>query len=231
MKIAIVENEVLHAEHLQTLLQQWSQEHQTILDIAVFSGSEAFLDSQANVFDLVFLDIKMSGLDGVTAAQQLREQKFEGQIVFLTAFSEYVFEGYDVQALNYLLKPVTYDKIAKCLDYVARRLRDDHYTFRNHGSVVQIPYSQIICFFSANHYTQIITTEGTFNQLESIRNIFSRLPDRFHICHRTAIVNIEHIAMLKGRELILSNKTVVPVSHTYLQEIRSDLLSYADSMR
>ena len=231
MKLAIVENERSHAEHLRSLLQQWSRERQSILDVAVFSSGEAFLRSDTNAFDLVFMDIQLSGLDGISAAHRLREQAFKGQLVFLTAFSEYVFDGYDVQALNYLLKPIAYDKMAKCMDYAARKLSDDHYTFRNRGSIIQIPYSQIIYFSSANHFTQIITTEGSFRQLESIKNIFTHLPDRFHFCHRTVIVNMEHIVLLRGRELVLSNKAVVPVSHTYIQGIRSSLLSYADSMR
>lgn len=231
MKIAIVENELLHAENLKDLLQQWSREHQTIVEISCFLSGESFLDSDFVCLDLAFIDIQLDGMNGLTAAHQIREQGFYGQLVFLTAFSEYVFDGYEVQALNYLLKPVSYDKIAQCIDYVVRKLNDDHYTFRDHGSVIQIAYSRIICFSSANHYTQIVTTEGNFKQIGTIRNVFTHLPNRFIFCHRTTIVNMEHIKMLRGRDLVLSNNTVVPVSLTYLQEIRSALLSYADSMR
>ena len=154
------------------------------------------------------MDILLDGIDGVAAAHQLRGLGFQGQIIFLTASPEYVFDGYDVQALNYLLKPVAYDKIIRSLDYVEKMLNDDNYTFRHRGAVVRIPYSKIICFSSANHYTKIVTTEGNYNQLESIRTIFSHLPDRFHFCHRTVIVNIEHITMLNGRELALSNSEI-----------------------
>lgn len=231
MKFAIVENESLHAENLQKLLQRWSREHQTMLDIELFPSGEVFLSSRVDSFDLVFMDIQLDGVDGIAAAHQIREQGFEGQLVFLTAFSEYVFDGYEVQALNYLLKPVSYDRVAKCIDYVVRKLYDDHYTFRDHESVIQIAYSRIIYFSSANHYTQIITTEGTFRQMGSIQSVFSHLPSRFLFCHRTVIVNMEHVARLKGRDLILSNNATVPVSLTYLQGIRSALLSYADSMR
>jgi len=231
MKIAIVENEALHTENIQALLQKWSEEHHTTFEVAEFKSGEAFLKFNEINFDLVFMDILMDGIDGISTAHQLRKLGFRGQLVFLTAFSEYVFDGYDVQALNYLLKPIAYDKIAQCIDYVVKLLNDDRYTFRHQGSVVRIPYSQIIYFSSANHYTQIITTEGTFNQLESLRNIFSHLPDQFHFCHRTVIVNTEHVTMLKGRELVLSNHTKLPVSLTHLQDIRIKLLTCAENMR
>lgn len=231
MKIAVVENEATHAENILAHLNRWSEDQHTILEIAEFKNGEEFLKSNDISSDLIFMDIVLGGIDGVAAAHQLRKLGFQGQIVFLTAFSEYVFDGYNVQALNYLLKPVTYDKIAKCIGYVEKMLNYELYTFRHHGSVIRIPYSQIIYFSSSNHYIHIITTEGAFNQMESMRSIFSHLPDQFLFCHRTAIVNIDHITMLNGRELLLSNHTKLPVSVTYLQDIRTKLLSCAESMR
>jgi DNA-binding LytR/AlgR family response regulator len=231
LKLAIVENEAAQAAYLQSQLKQWSLEHQTLLDVQQYPSSETFFSSRFLEFDLVFLDIQLDGMDGLATAHRLRDQGFSGEIVFLTAFSEYVFDGYEVQALNYLLKPVTYPKVAKCLEYMVRKLDDDHYTFRYNKAIMQIPYSQIIYFSSANHHTQIVTTEGIYRQLEPMRNIFSYLPSRFLFCHRTVIVNMEHILTLKGRELILTNQAIVPVSHTYLPGIRSALLTYADSMR
>lgn len=231
MKVAIVENEIFHTENLQNLLQQWSQDHWTMIGVETFQNGEDFLNSCVDTFDLVFMDIQMEGIDGMATAHKLRDKEFKGQIVFLTAYSEYVFEGYEVQALNYLMKPVSYEKIAKCIDYVAHKLNDDHYNFRDHDAVKQIAYSKILYFNSANHYTQIITTEGTFRQRETLQSVFAHLPKRFLFCHRTIIVNMEHVAKLKGHSLVLSNNETVPISRTYLQEIRSALLSYADSMR
>lgn len=231
MKVAIVENEELYARDLEALMQRWRGEHQTALETAVFSGGEELLRSDTESFDLVCMDIQMDGIDGVAAAHQLREQGFVGQLVFVTAYSEYVFEGYGVHALNFLLKPVSYEQIAKCLDFVAKMLNDDHYVFRDGKNIFQIPYAQIICFSSADHDIQIITTEGKYRQKGSLRNVIFRLPDQFHFCHRTAIVNLEHILSLRERELLLSDQTALPVSRTYLKDLRFSLLSYVDRMR
>lgn len=231
MNLAIVENEAHHTQHLQTLLQQWSKEHRTLLNVLLFESAESFLASAIASYDLVFLDIQLSSMDGVTAAHQLRERGFEGELVFLTAYSEYVFEGYDVRAFNYLLKPPSYVQIAKCLDYVSAKLHDERYTFRYQGTIFQLPYSSMLYFSSANHGTQIVTTDGIFKQMEPMRKIQAYLPSQFLFCHRTIIVNMDHVLMLKGKDLILSNEGMLPVSQTYLQEIRSALLAYAESMR
>lgn len=231
MKIAIVENEELHAQNLQAFLHMWFQEHKAVHEVTNFISGEEIIASDEKDFDLVFMDILMDGIDGVTTAHKLRELEFDGQLVFLTSCSEYVFEGYSIHALNYLLKPVEYDKVAKCIEYVEKALDAGSYTFRHLGTVRRIPYSEIICFSSDSHYTQIITEEGTFRQQEPLRKIFSYLPEQFHFCHRTAIVNIDHITMLNGRELVLSNRMTLPVSLTYLQDIRDALLSCVNSMR
>lgn len=218
-------------QYLQTLLKQWSQEHRTILDIASFDTAERFLSCSVHAFDLVFLDIQMAGINGVTAAHQLRDRGFDGELVFLTAFSEYVFEGYDVRAFNYLLKPPSYSQIATCLDYVASKIHEERYTFRYQGTIFQVPYTKILYFSSANHYTRIVTTEDMLKQMESMRNIHAYLPSQFLFCHRTVIINMDHVLMLKGNELLLSNDERIPVGKKYLQDIRSALLSYAECMR
>ncbi len=232
MKIAIVENEWIYTQNLQSLLKQWSEEKQTTLDVSCFENGASFLNAtQKEFFHLVFMDIQMEEMDGLTCAKKLREMGFNGSIVFLTAFSEYVFEGYHVQALNYLLKPVSYAKISACLNYKYQELYDEHYIFRNGNDIIQIPYSKIICFSSANHYTEIITPDATYQQLEPIKGILSRLPARFHSCHRTAIINEEHVSMIRGHEVVLSNGMVIPISRTYLSTIRTMFLNYADRMR
>ena len=231
MKIAVVEDNITQAEHIQLLLQQWAQGHRRILDVVVFSSGESFLASLVDSFDLVFLDIQMGGMDGVTAAHQLRERGFGGDLVFLTAFSEFVFQGYDVRALNYLLKPPSFTQIETCLDHVAAKLHEERYTFRYQGSISQVPYANILYFSSANHHTQIITTMDMLRQLEPMRNIYAYLPSQFLFCHRTVIVNMDHVLMLKGKDLMLSNDEIIPVSQKYLQDIRSALLTCAQSMR
>lgn len=232
MKIAIVENEWIYTQNLQSLLSQWSKEKQVELDVISYENAADFLCSvQTEIFHLVFMDIQMEEMDGLACAKKLREMGFNESIVFLTAFSEYVFEGYHVQALNYLLKPVSYEKVSACLNYKYQELCDEHYVFRQGGDIIQIPYSKIICFSSANHYTEIITEDATYRQLESLKNILSRLPARFHSCHRTAIINEAHVSMIKGYDIILSNGITIPISRTHLSSIRSMFLNYANRMR
>lgn len=232
MKIAIVENENLYTKNLQMLLEQWSKEKHTALDISCYENGTAFFSAaQSKTFDLVFMDIQMEEMDGINCAKNLRAMGFNGNIVFLTSFSEYVFEGYNVQALNYLLKPASYEKVSGCLDYTYRTLHNDLYTFPRGNEIMRIPYSKIIYFSSANHHTEIITTDEAYRQPDPLKNILPRLPECFQPCHRTAIVNLEHVSMMRGSELILSNGAILPISRTHFSSIRTTFLNYANRMQ
>ena len=198
MKIAIVENEELQAQNLQEFLHKWLQEHNVLYEIVHFKSGEEIIASKIKNFDLVFMDILMDGIDGVTTAHKLRELGFNGQLVFLTSFAEYVFEGYNVHALNYLLKPVDYSKVAKCIEYVIKSL--DVYILFSIKNGYRIPFSEIICFSSDNHYTRLSPLKVLIDRWNRYAKIYSYLPEQFLYCHRTAIINIEHVLMLNGRE-------------------------------
>ena len=231
MNIAIVENEQKHKDYLQSLLETWSAKENFPINIQYFISAEMLIEYLDIRFDLMFMDIELGGMDGVLAARKLRELGFEGELVFLTSFSEYVFQGYGVKALNYLLKPPTITQVDACLDFVRRKLVQEKYIFRYRGTVHQVPLLDILYFTSAGHYVEIVTRTEILKQIETLKKVYGFLPKEFLFCHRTIIVNIHHIQMLKGCDLVLTGNVVLPVGPKYLQEVRSALLEEAARMR
>ncbi len=231
MKICIVENEPKHSKHLVALIRQWEKDRGLAVELALHESGEAYQEGSCNDVHIAFLDIQMEGMNGVELATHLRQSGFKGELVFLTDFSEYVFDGYDVNALNYYLKPIQYEKLARCLDYVQKTIQSDFYIYRERHQVVKIPYSQMIYLISANHQVEIITTKGEFRQADTLKRILGHLPENFCMCHRTAIINRDHIVMLKGSEVTMSNGQVLPVSKTHLEDVRTALLTLADELR
>lgn len=218
--IGIVEDNFLCQDQLQNQLKKWLSENDCEAVYYTKTSAEDFLLHLPKQLDILFLDIQLYQMSGLELAQQLRNKNCNCEIVFLTAFQEYVFEGYQVQALNYLLKPAPYIKVKKCMDWVLDHLKSKHYIFKKQHMIYKIPYSDIIYFTSFKHYVEIIATKETYKQLEALKNILPHLPSQFMRCHRTTIVNIKHIQCINSTCITMSNNTILPVSKTYRNSIR-----------
>ena len=110
-KIAICDDSQADTEYLTTLVKEWAKDRTAI--IKTFPSAEAFLFNYAEEkdFDILLLDIEMGKMDGVTMAKVIRQDNESVQIVFITGYSEYIADGYDVAALHYLIKPVKTEQL------------------------------------------------------------------------------------------------------------------------
>jgi DNA-binding LytR/AlgR family response regulator len=228
MKITccILEDERTCQENLRELIETWAKENHCVVQIDIAASENVFWKLRVREYDVFFLDIMLGkSAAGVGVARTLREKQINGGIIFLTSFREYVFEGYPVSAIDYLLKPASYDRITHCMNRVHGMIKDRTFVFRGKNGIVQMPYDQILYFSSQNHSTQMVTINGSYLLPYSFKDVRSKLPAQFSQCHRTVIVNMELITFLGNTELRLCNGEVLPIGRTHLQELRHDLMS------
>lgn len=223
IKIGIIENEKKYSQSLCELLDAWSSAQFCTLDIHLFSSGNEIIHANILDYNILFIDIQLDDANGVDIAKALRKKECTSEIVFLTAYKEYVFEGYSVHALNYILKPITYEKLKSCMDTVLQSVQSENYILRNRDIIIKIPYNEIMYILSSRHHMNIVTKEKTFTHLISINKLLSCLPAQFVQCHRTVIINMNFIQKLEGREVLMSDFTTLPVSNTYLKVVRKKL--------
>ena len=144
MKITILEDSVIESERLKNGIRKYGQQYDWDIEIDEYESGEEYFSKnsegttiQASAF---FLDIQMGQMNGIEVAKRLRESGYQGIIVFLTAFREYVFRGYEVRALNYLLKPVKENTLFLCLDEIAKELSNNTYIYRNKHNLLADDY-------------------------------------------------------------------------------------------
>jgi Response regulator of the LytR/AlgR family len=199
-------------------------------DITVFSSSTNFLHAfleQKLRYDLILLDIMMDGIDGITLARQIRSVDKDVAIIFITSTPNYVFHGYDVHALHYLMKPLDAGALAQLIaaDY-SSRIKSDYILLRSDTGKIQIAVKDIICAETAGrrvkvsfHLNQKVYYDGT------LTGLLNELPKELFIqCHKSYAVNIQSVHELTQRDIITLNGLKIPVSRTFAKEVQQAFL-------
>ena len=226
INICVIEDEELFQEQILKIAKQYETEKNVNLKVTCYDTFKKSLLINTEQFHVFFLDIQLTNENGVNIARQLRNAGYTGAIVFLTSYEEYVFDGYDVNALNYLLKPLTYEHFSRCINRILERLESKYFSFRYKGTYERVPYDNILYFTSRNQYTEIIKKEDTQLIHEPLKNILGILPLQFVQCHRTVILNLDYVEKIMKKDAYLSDGTVIPISRQYLNTVREQFLKH-----
>ena len=214
MHIAICDDNPADAAYVQHLLTQWAEARGADCQVELFSSAERFLFryEEDQSFDILLLDVEMGGMDGVTMARRVRRDNQSVQIVFITGYSDYIAQGYEVSALHYLMKPVQEAKLFSVLDRAAEKLRKDERALYLEltGETVRIPiyairYAQV----QGNYVT--VHADGCYTAKMTLRELESSLDDRFYRVGRSAIVNLTRIARVTRAEIFLTDGSTIPL--------------------
>ena len=213
-KIAICDDSDADREYVLNMVNRWAAEVGHVAHIDSFSSAENFLFRyvEENDYDILLLDIEMGAMDGVTMAKQLRKNNDTVQIVFITGYSDYIAEGYEVAALHYLMKPVKEEKLFSVLDRAVEKLSKNEkvLNFEAHGEMIRVPiyqirYADVLGNYVTVHAVSDVTVKMTLGDLEKC------LDERFYRVGRSAIINLTQISRVTKTEIKLSDGTVIPL--------------------
>ena len=195
--------------------------------ITLFADPAALLAAAegGRAFDLLFLDVVFSQTQqGIRLASALRQRQFTGDIVFMSTYSDYAVDSYDVQALHYLTKPVSAGKLDAALDRFLRRSRPVTLRFTSRQGAFFVPVGDILYFEIYSHQILIHRTDGaTDSCVGTLKELEERLPAGVFVRpHRSYLVNLDHVRKIMRRQMSLSSGDVIPVSKgLYLQAQRA----------
>ena len=159
IRVAVIEDETGLHGYYGKMMEAWGTARNVRIAATFVGSAEEYLfkyDGQ-NIFDIIFLDICMKDMNGMELAHEIRKSDRNVQIVFLTGKTEYVFEGYEIGAVRYLVKPVAGSDLKKALDACMERLegaREDFITIKCHGENLRLSRSEIISVQVDGHYLQ-----------------------------------------------------------------------------
>ena len=213
-KIAICDDSDADRQYVLNMVRTWAAAAGHLLHTDAFASAESFLFhyAQENDYDILLLDIEMGAMDGVTMAKQLRKSNDTVQIIFITGYSDYISEGYEVAALHYLMKPVKEEKLWAVLDRAAGKIAKNEKVlhFSLGGEMVRIPvyrirYADVFGNYVTIHAQSDVTVKMTLGELEK------QLDDRFYRVGRSVLVNLTQISRVTKGEIRLSDGTALPL--------------------
>lgn len=222
LKIAICDDEQNQIEYITSLVTLWSAKEGHSCEIRTFESAEAFLfeyeDDKA--YDILLLDVEMKNITGIELAKRIRKDNNRAEIVFITSHFEFVGEGYEVDALHYLVKPISEDKLSQVLTKAAEKLSVEppSVVISCEGETVKLYESDILYAESFLHYIVIHTKDKEYRIKESISAFEDRLSDDFYRIHRSYIASLKHITRI-SRSSINIGKIEIPLSRGKYDDI------------
>lgn len=232
VRAAIVEDETKLHEYYGKMMEAWGDARGVRFTTMFVESAEEYLFKYGgeNLFDIIFLDVCMKGMNGMELAHEIRKFDRNVQIVFLTGKTEYVFEGYEIGAVRYLLKPVEESELAKTLDACMEKLgssREDYFTMKYQGEHLRLSRSEIMYVKVEGHYLQMRTADRGYEWKGSLKEMLDKLdPVRFVMANRSAVVNLEFVSKITREECILENGETIPVSRGAYGPLNEAFMKY-----
>lgn len=213
IQVAIVEDDASARARIRECLDYVSAETQIVFDVREFSSGFSFIGQYVPGFDIVFMDIEMPGMNGMDAARALRKMDSNAILIFVTNMAQYAISGYEVEALDFVLKPINkYSFALKVKRAVARTTKhtDDYITIKTDGGLHRERIAAIKYLHVDGHYVIYHTANGRHAEYGTLKEAEAKI-NRPHFvrCNRSFLVNLRHVASVQKDVIIVDGDALI----------------------
>lgn len=215
IQLAIVEDENTYAEQLTEYIRQYEKESGNKINIVRFTDGDEIVENYTGEFDIILMDIQMRFMDGMTAAEKIRKLDGEVIIMFITNMTNYAIRGYQVDALDYVVKPVTYFSFSKKLERAIGKMKKREsrtITVHMQSGVMKLVVNDIYYIESEGHNLYYVTKSGKIKTRAKMRDVEETLtPYGFFRSNKGYLVNMQYVdgvqegcCIIHGEKLLIS---------------------------
>ena len=216
LHIALVEDDALYAEKLKSYLDKYAAETGERFDIAAFSDGEDITADYRPVWDIILMDIEMRFMDGLTAAAAIRRSDPEVIIIFITNSPQYAIRGYSVNALDYVLKPISYFAFSERINrareaLTARRHRERFVMLADADGTHRINVGEISSVETEGRMLVYHTGSRDIRTWSAISHAEETLGQHFYRCNKGILVNLAYVDSIEGNDVVVDGRRL-PIS-------------------
>ncbi|SCP98673.1 LytR/AlgR family response regulator transcription factor [Anaerobium acetethylicum] len=202
MKLAVIDDDKKATDLLDDYVKRFEKENNMSIQVSVFHNPNDFLNNYSRDYDLVLMDIEMPGLNGIETAKELRRMDSRVVLMFITNMAQYAIHGYEVEAVDFVIKPVSYPdfvlKIQKAIRYIARN-QDQKLTLHAQEGVVHLHVSDIRYIEVIRHYLLYHTAKGNYTVRGVMKEAEESL-EKYHFVrsNHCYLVNLKYVESISG---------------------------------
>lgn len=230
MTIGLCDDDIIDRNFIKFCLEKYSKTNGLEYELYEYDNGEALVKDLPNHdYDVFLLDIYMHNMSGIEVAQAIREQDKDVLIVFITSSREFAMEGYRVHAVDYLLKPISYERICETMGWITKNLKIDSKVIdilsnrvRMKVKVSTIMYAEVFNTVCVLHTTQ--EEYRTYITLDELCGLLE--DDRFVRCHRSFLVNMDYVDKIEEHNFVLKNMTMVPIGRKNCTEVKKTYYAF-----
>ncbi len=229
LSIAVCDDEKYISEKIEKMANNFFGKKNLDISVAPYFSGEELLESRKEM-DILFLDIGMQGMDGIETARRLRTNGYKGFLVFITVLKEMVFQSFEVQPFDYLVKPVQEEQFDKTMERLCLSMQDkekEHLFVRKGYESDIISFQDIICCEIIDRKVYLYLSSGeVIDYYDRMENLEKKLDKRFFRCHRSYLINLNHLKSYRNNTAYMADGKEIPVSRLRSREFSNVILQY-----
>lgn len=230
MKIAVVDDSKEDAQRIVSYLEQYQQEQNLTFEIKIFYASFDFLEEYQGEYDVIFLDIEMPGSNGLEVAREIRGRDQAVGIIFITSLAQYAIDGYEVQAIDFMVKPVGYYNFSMKLQKAFRFIeshREQDILISNKEGILRITVSDILYIEKDKDYLVFHTKQGCTQMRGSLKDIKLKLTSLpFSECNSGCLIHLNCIKRIGKDSVVLTPGQELPISRRLKKQFAQDYINF-----
>jgi len=231
MLIGVCDDEKIYRNLVLEQLGRYGSENDLSLEILEFESGEELM-SQERELDLVLLDIEMQGISGMETAHQIQERSEDTLIIFLTGHKEMMQESFEVNAFRFLLKPLLYNDLERCMKAVRKELDKGRVILNLDGMQKVVLHKSIIYIEADGKNTIVRTMDSSYLTRNTMIEWEDKLSKIYFVrCHKTYFINLAYVDEVNKEYIILQNKERVAISRRNRKEFQQKLYVFINSRR
>lgn len=231
IRIAIVEDEKSYVQTLEKYLKKYEEDYSVSFQIQAFYDGLDILTDYTAQYDIILMDIQLKHLDGMKTAEKIRQLDEDVAFIFITSTVEFAVQGYLVNALGYVVKPVTYlafsQILKKAITYVLAKQTKNYLNIEVDGGFLRLDTSNIYYIESQRHYIMVHSGKGDFLTAGPMKKTETELSSKgFCKCHNAYLINLHHVTGIIKNNVLLSNGQELPISRAKKSVFMDALTNY-----